>query len=404
MVIRLQLRIQPTIFLLSLVLPLVAFFALRSYIATAHPILSIDETTPFLWPYSGGTKFITFRSQANELIYGEAIYNAANTWNNSGTNVRLWRTDTSGEQVTIVNEIHPLDNWSGLTVPTADDCSRDNTCYIQSMRVIFNDFYVLSASWENAACHEFGHVLGLNHDNLYSNPGDCTFYGNNSTTPGPHSISDLKGMYPSSGAVPSAPHNLRLNTSPTAIQLFWKATEPYNAAQAGFKVERRTATAGEYAQIRTVYDTASYSDSAIALDTNYCYRVRAYNGVGNSAYSNEVCTSSPPGPPPPTICTSTASFLTDVTYPDGSVLSPTQSFNKTWRLNNSGTSTWNGFTLAFINGNQMGGPASVGVPTTRPGQTVDITVPLVAPSNGGNYRITKILEDISLLTDIFILF
>lgn len=80
-------------------------------------------------------------------------------------------------------------------------------------------------------------------------------------------------------------------------------------------------------------------------------------------------------------CLDSALFVTDVTYPDGSILSRGRSFNKTWRLKNTGTCSWNGYTLAFITGDQMGGPPSVSAPTAAPGQTVDITVSLVAPSS-----------------------
>jgi len=75
-----------------------------------------------------------------------------------------------------------------------------------------------------------------------------------------------------------------------------------------------------------------------------------------------------------------------VTYPDGTPLSPNQSFNKTWRLKNTGTCTWSGYTLAFVSGDRLSGPDSVSVPTTAPGQTVDVGVPLMAPGSGGNYK------------------
>ncbi len=75
-----------------------------------------------------------------------------------------------------------------------------------------------------------------------------------------------------------------------------------------------------------------------------------------------------------------------MTYPDGTPLSPNQSFNKTWRLKNTGTCTWSGYTLAFVSGDRLSGPDSVSVPTTAPGQTVDVGVPLMAPGSGGNYK------------------
>ena len=57
-----------------------------------------------------------------------------------------------------------------------------------------------------------------------------------------------------------------------------------------------------------------------------------------------------------------ATFVADVTVPDGSNFSPGQAFVKTWRIQNSGATTWNtSFKLTFLQGDQMGGPASVRV-------------------------------------------
>jgi pimeloyl-ACP methyl ester carboxylesterase len=93
----------------------------------------------------------------------------------------------------------------------------------------------------------------------------------------------------------------------------------------------------------------------------------------------------PPSPPP---STDNAIFVSDITVPDGTVLSPGQSFNKIWRLRNSGTSTWgSGYELVFVGGNQMGAPNSVSLPySVAPGEEVDISVNMTAPSTGGNYR------------------
>lgn len=99
-------------------------------------------------------------------------------------------------------------------------------------------------------------------------------------------------------------------------------------------------------------------------------------------------------PPPPQNCPNTAAFISDVTYPDSTPVNPGQSFNKTWQLQNTSSScTWSGFTLNFISGSQLGGPPSVSVPTTGPGQTVNITVSLVAPNTSGTYRGNWQLED-----------
>ncbi|HJW91317.1 MAG TPA: NBR1-Ig-like domain-containing protein [Anaerolineales bacterium] len=83
-----------------------------------------------------------------------------------------------------------------------------------------------------------------------------------------------------------------------------------------------------------------------------------------------------------------AVYFADITIPDGTDLKPGESFTKTWRLSNAGTSTWTtNYALAFIGGAQMGAPAAV--PLTKqvaPGEMVDISVNLVAPLEGGNHR------------------
>jgi (2Fe-2S) ferredoxin len=58
----------------------------------------------------------------------------------------------------------------------------------------------------------------------------------------------------------------------------------------GFQVERKTGTAGSYTQITTVGpNVTSYADFGLADGTTYCYRVRAFNSAGNSAYTLERC-------------------------------------------------------------------------------------------------------------------
>jgi hypothetical protein len=60
--------------------------------------------------------------------------------------------------------------------------------------------------------------------------------------------------------------------------------------EAGFKIERKTGQAGSFEQVALVgLDTNTYSDGALTPGTPYCYRVRAYNAVGDSAPSNEAC-------------------------------------------------------------------------------------------------------------------
>jgi hypothetical protein len=84
-----------------------------------------------------------------------------------------------------------------------------------------------------------------------------------------------------------------------------------------------------------------------------------------------------------------AAFVSDVTIPDGTVMSPGEDFTKTWRLRNTGSCSWNGsYKLIFKEGDAMGGAASqqLTVGTVSPGQTVDISIDLTAPNSQGDYR------------------
>ena len=82
-----------------------------------------------------------------------------------------------------------------------------------------------------------------------------------------------------------------------------------------------------------------------------------------------------------------AQFVVDVTVPDGTTYTPGTSFQKTWRLKNIGTCTWTtSYTLVFDSGERMGAPAAVNFPhNVAPGQTVDLSVTMTAPSNAGHY-------------------
>ena len=90
-----------------------------------------------------------------------------------------------------------------------------------------------------------------------------------------------------------------------------------------------------------------------------------------------------------------AEFVLDVTVPDGTMFSPNAAFIKTWRLLNSGTTTWsNAYTLVFASGDQMGAPASLALPAAvPPGQTIDISVSMIAPSQEGNYTANFLLAN-----------
>jgi hypothetical protein len=90
-----------------------------------------------------------------------------------------------------------------------------------------------------------------------------------------------------------------------------------------------------------------------------------------------------------TIPCNQATFIGDVTIPDGTGINFGQTFTKTWRLQNSGSCTWtSGYSLIFDHGDQMGGPAAQMLTsgTVPPGGTLDVSVNLTTPSAAGTYK------------------
>jgi len=89
-----------------------------------------------------------------------------------------------------------------------------------------------------------------------------------------------------------------------------------------------------------------------------------------------------------TECSDVVSFVSDVTIPDDSVLSSTTIFTKTWQLRNEGTCIWQpGYSLVFAKGDSMRGPGFIPLgKSVSPGQTIDLSVVLVAPVEPGSYR------------------
>lgn len=80
--------------------------------------------------------------------------------------------------------------------------------------------------------------------------------------------------------------------------------------------------------------------------------------------------------------------VSDVNYPDDTVVKPNTEFTKTWRLTNGGTATWgSNFKLVFVSGDAMSGPASSSIgQTVQPGGSIDISVKLKAPAATKTYQ------------------
>jgi hypothetical protein len=111
---------------------------------------------------------------------------------------------------------------------------------------------------------------------------------------------------------PAAPSGLTATPfSQTQINLHWTDN---SGNEDGFKIERSPNGSSGWVQIGTVgSNVQDYPDSGLTCGTPYWYRVRAYNGGGDSAYSNVAnATTSPCTPAAPTGLTATPVSQTQI--------------------------------------------------------------------------------------------
>jgi len=74
-------------------------------------------------------------------------------------------------------------------------------------------------------------------------------------------------------------------------------------------------------------------------------------------------------------------YVKDVTIPDGTVVTPGQSFTKTWLVQNSGSCDWEtGFIFNVVGGEPMSGASVTLNQTVQPGRQFEFSVPMVAPT------------------------
>ncbi len=153
---------------------------------------------------------------------------------------------------------------------------------------------------------------------------------------------------------PSAPTDLSANAvSSSQINLSWNTNATFGD---GYEVERADNPGGPFSKIADVngQSNRSYSDQNLSATTQYCYRVRAKNGAGESGFSNTVCatTQSPPTPSAPTDLSANAvsssqinlSWNTNATFGDGyeveRAVSPGGPFNKIADVNGQNNRTF----------------------------------------------------------------
>ena len=121
-------------------------------------------------------------------------------------------------------------------------------------------------------------------------------------------LSLLVGCIGDKGKPLNAPSDLTANPiSSSQVSLQWQDNSDN---EEGFKIERQTGSTVSYTQIAIVNsDVNTYQDSALDCETDYSYRVRAYNSAGDSDYSNGVTITLDC---PPTIPTSPSNLTASV--------------------------------------------------------------------------------------------
>lgn len=99
---------------------------------------------------------------------------------------------------------------------------------------------------------------------------------------------------------------------------------------------------------------------------------------------------------PPSAC-DRAEFIANITIPNGTILQPGASFKKTWRVQNVGSCDWTtAYQFVFVSGEQMSAPSTVQFPSSvAVGQTIDISLDMVAPMTPGSYQGTWMFRNAS---------
>ena len=86
-------------------------------------------------------------------------------------------------------------------------------------------------------------------------------------------------------------------------------------------------------------------------------------------------------------CTDQLTYISDVTIPDGTIVTPGSTMDKRWEVENSGTCNWDSsYKLKLVAGPDMGTATEQELFPARSGSRATIRIQFTAPADPGKYR------------------
>lgn len=106
-------------------------------------------------------------------------------------------------------------------------------------------------------------------------------------------------------------------------------------------------------------------------------------------------TSAPIAPAGTASCVEDSKLIAHLTIPNGTAFAASTAFTKTWRVQNTGTCTWDTtYSLKFVGGVGGFGPGAIAIPTeVIPGSQIDLSVKLTSPGTAGSHSGIWILHN-----------
>jgi len=97
---------------------------------------------------------------------------------------------------------------------------------------------------------------------------------------------------------------------------------------------------------------------------------------------------------PPDVLCNKFEFFTDITVPDDTYINAGLSFEKVWRIKNTGECTWQPyFEVVRVSGAQLGYETTLLGVEVKPGEFFDVAVDLKAPTQTGFYKAWFMIQD-----------